>query len=436
MSVELKTAANIKYINIKMKKKLKNNSEIIYIIKDAGELCVKILLFLLCCENLDKIDFEFMKSSVRTQTADDDELIEALEFWKEKNILDYEITSSSSAKGANMDNIINIILNISRDINILRKSESEGYGEFDEEFGICGERYIKNRKLMHEFKPDDIYETEISTDGSGESDEMEAKSETEIEIEEETEIGVEVEAEETEISEDKSVSETQEQHIYFNSQPVSYAEIIESLETKDEFRRLTQEAQNKMQTMFNFSDLSIMYNIYEANKMEVDLILTLADICVEEGKNNIRYLEKIALGMAANGILKLSQYEDKIKEIHKIAEFEDKLKKLFKINNRKFTSKEKSYIKKWAKEFDFPDDVLSEGYKKCMKYTEKLSLDYINKIYISWQEKGFRTLEDINNEFGANSNPEVMNNIPVNRKNAGVNVDQFFEKAVRKGVKF
>ena len=398
MSVELITAANIKYINIKMKKKLKNNSDIIYIIKDACETYVKILLFLLCCENPEKIDFEFMKNSVKPETADDGEILNAVDFWKEKNILDYEITPASNAKGANMDNIMNIILNINRDMNIINGNGNEEgeSGEYAEGLGIYRQKHAKSVK-QPEISPEPV-----------------------------------VSAVPVPVLVPVIKPEEPPKPVSAEASPVSIDELCEALETKEEFQKLIHETQIKMKTTFNTADLEIIYNLCETNNIEAGLILKFAETCAEEEKNNIRYLEKVALGSAATGIVTLKQYEEKIRETYKLIEFEDKIKKLFNAGDKKFSSKEKSYIKKWAKEFDFSDDVLTEGYKRCIKYSEKLSIDYINKIYLNWHEKGFRTLDDINAEFGANA--ESLN-INANKKNLGFDVDRFFEKAIKKSMK-
>ena len=420
MSVEIKPAANIKYINIKMKKKLKNNSEIIYIIKDAGELCVKILLFLLCCENLEKIDFEFMKNNVKPESADDDEILNAVEFWKNKNILDYEITSLPNVKGPNMDNIMNIILNISRDINIINGGKSVETEEFDEGLGIYNKKY--NAEKLKKY-----IEIEIET----ETEETPEPAELESEPEEVT-----FEFEEPEKPETREIIPPQDnQAPRQTGQSVSIAKLIDVYETKDEFRRLVYEAQVKMQTTFNMSELVIMYNLYEINRMEAGVILKLVEICVEEDKNNIRYLEKYALAMAANGILTMAEYENKIKERQKIIEFEEKIRRLFDAGDKKFTPKEKSFIKRWVKEFNFTDDVLLEGYKRVMKYKGKLLLDYINTIYTDWHQKGFKTLEDVKNEFGTNNGGFTYGGNSGSRKNTGMNMDDILEKAVKKGVK-
>ncbi|MCL2813368.1 MAG: DnaD domain protein [Oscillospiraceae bacterium] len=365
MSAELQTAADIKYIDIRMKKKPKNNSAIIYIIKDAGELFVKVLLFLLCCENPEKIDFEFMKHSVKSKNAENGEILEALDFWKDRDILSYEITSETNTKGLNIENVINIMLNVRRDINILNGKEEPEEIEYQQGLGIYEEKI-----------------TEVKT-------------------------------------EDKPAAK---------AEPVSVDQVCESLETNEEFKRLIHEIQNQMKLILNTAEYVIMYNLHETNGMEVNLILELSRICAEEGKNNIRYLEKVALGMLSEGILKLSQYEGKIEEMQKIKEFEEKIKIIFEAETKKLTSKERNYIKKWAKEYNFTDDMLSEGYKQCLKYTERLSFEYINTIYSNWHEKGFATLDDIKNEFASNGGNSKKND---SKKNAGYNVEQFFEKLVK-----
>ena len=394
MSVELKSAVDIKYINIKMKKKPKNNSEIIDYIKDADELCVKIMLFLLCSENLDKIEFDFMKNSVRyenTAALSDDDFIEAMDFWKMRDILDYEITSAPNVKGAHMGNIINIILNISRDINIVNEEETaEDTGEFNPGLGIFDGHIILSKKAPPKAP----------------------LPENPVEF-------IKAPAEREKPAVKKSKSE------------VSIDELSESLEANDSFGKLIHEMQIKMKTIFNINDLTIIYNLYNNERMDAELITKLVEIQVEDNKNNISYIESVALGFVKDGILTLGQYEEKTRQIREIIEFENKITVLFKIEDKKLKQKEKNHIKSWM-EFDFPEDMLLEGYNRCWQQIEKLSLDYINTIYINWHQKGFRTLSDAQNEFAPL--PEGAANS--GKRKSEVDIDQFLEKSIKKTLKF
>ena len=188
-----------------------------------------------------------------------------------------------------------------------------------------------------------------------------------------------------------------------------------------------------MQIMFNPTDIEILYNLYEINKIEVDLILKIAELCAEEKKYNIRYLEKFALGLASNGILTFKEYEASFNESKKLRQFEDKIRNMFNLGSQKFTPKEKNLMKIWALEYNFPDEVLLEGYNRCLGSgkCEKASIYYINAIYIKWHEKGFKTLDDIKNEFGQAGGFGTDG-----KKTSSFDVEQFFEKAVKKSMKY
>lgn len=206
--------------------------------------------------------------------------------------------------------------------------------------------------------------------------------------------------------------------------------LSETLETKDDFRRLIHEVQQKFQGIFNPTDISIMYNLYEINKVDVDLLLKLTDACVLEGKPNVKYLERVAIGISSNGILTVEDYEKNYNELLKIKELEEKIIKIFKIKERKFTFQEKTYIKKWALEFNFSDDIFEESYNICMeRLFGELKFGYINGILSNWHSKGFSMLEDIKTEFNKTKGFRATE-----AKTSSFNIDLFFERAVQKSM--
>ena len=140
---EIKTETNIKYLNVKLKKGFKNDADIIDIIKGADELCVRILLFfqLFKTKDLEKIEFDFFKDSIKAVQMSDSEILDALNFWKNHKVLDYEceFLTGQVSKGANMDNIISLINNIKKDINIMNMP-GDNYEDDDAEelYGFDG----------------------------------------------------------------------------------------------------------------------------------------------------------------------------------------------------------------------------------------------------------------------------------------------------------
>lgn len=205
---------------------------------------------------------------------------------------------------------------------------------------------------------------------------------------------------------------------------VSIVDISEKLESDSEFRRLVHESQIIFKMMFNPEELKILYSLVFDLKLEIELLFKLFEVLALENKRNLRYFEKVAIGLAENGIKTFSAYEVHYNEIKIVKEYEEKIKELFKTGDYKLKSNEKGFIKKWALEYKFCDEMIIEALEICQKKIQKIAFAYIHKILTAWYEKGFKSLTDIKNEFNA---------VPAATETAAgssFNISQFFEKAV------
>ena len=105
---------------------------------------------------------------------------------------------------------------------------------------------------------------------------------------------------------------------------------------------------------------------------------------------------------------------------------------MFGLGERKLTSKERQYIKTWALEYNFSDEMILEGFKLAVErnIADKGMVGYVNSIYLSWHEKGFKEVKDVKSEF---QNNYKNNNYKTSAKpqSSGFNSDQFFEKLVK-----
>jgi len=348
-SIGEKDKNKCKILSVKINTEVKNNPKIIIqYIKDVDEIYIKVLFFLYCYDNLDEIDVKYLSKSVKDK-IDIEKIIEILDFWHGKEIIEYRF---------------------------------ESIGDVDE-----GDKADKFGGLI------DTNSTDLS--------------------------GV------TGIFDESDADKLKAQNVIHSVDKMS-----ETIETKDDFRRLIHDTQLKFKFIFNPTDISILYNLCEVHNIDIDLLLKLADVCVVESKDNLKYFEKIAIGLSSNGIFTVRDYEKTYNEIFKIKEFEKKILRLFKLKQeRKFTSGEKTFMKKWALEFNFSDKMIEEGYNICMKALNDLNFRYVNGIFSNWHAKGFKTFEDVKNEFSKNKGfgtPEG--------KTSSFNIDLFFEKAVQKAI--
>lgn len=122
-----------------------------------------------------------------------------------------------------------------------------------------------------------------------------------------------------------------------------------------------------------------------------DLIDYLIQYCVDRGKKSLRYIEKVAINWAQEGITTPGQAADFVHKYDKTVY--DIMKALGKSGMP--TQAEIKYILRWTKEFDFESDVISAACEKTVLATDKHRFEYADSILNSWFKAGVHHLGDI-----------------------------------------
>ncbi len=122
-----------------------------------------------------------------------------------------------------------------------------------------------------------------------------------------------------------------------------------------------------------------------------DLIDYLVQYCVDRGKKDFRYIEKVAISWAQAGIStpkEAAAYAVKYdKNVYTV------MNALGRTNAP--TQKEASYIQKWFREYGFAQDMVLEACERCVLATDKHRFEYTDGILQSWKENGVHTMQDI-----------------------------------------
>lgn len=139
------------------------------------------------------------------------------------------------------------------------------------------------------------------------------------------------------------------------------------------------------------SEASVLVSLYDWAGLPVDIILMIVGYCASINKNNIRFLEKLALDWIDKGIDSHEAVAANIKELTLKNTNESAVKSAFGIFNRSLTTKEKNFINSWFCEMHFDIEMVKLAYEKTIDSTGNMSFPYINKILGSWNEKGIRT---------------------------------------------
>ncbi|MDE6846311.1 MAG: DnaD domain protein [Lachnospiraceae bacterium] len=122
-----------------------------------------------------------------------------------------------------------------------------------------------------------------------------------------------------------------------------------------------------------------------------DLIDYLVQYCVDRGKKDLRYIEKVAISWAQQGITTP-------KQAARLAGKYDKsvyavMKALGK--NDAPTQTEASYITRWMKEYGFTTDIIFAACERTVLATDKHRFEYADSILSSWHKAGVHHKNDI-----------------------------------------
>jgi len=169
-------------------------------------------------------------------------------------------------------------------------------------------------------------------------------------------------------------------------------EKLNELSSNDEFSMLLYVAQTYLGKQLTSRETNSLVYFYDTLHFPTDLIEYLITYCVSKGKTNFRYIEKIALSWADEGINTVEAAKEEVSN-HSEAVF--KIMKAFGLSNREPGKQEKDIIAKWTDTFCFDTDMIIEACNRTMKATHQPSFEYADSILTRWYSSNIRTQEDV-----------------------------------------
>ncbi|MCL2052438.1 MAG: DnaD domain protein [Lachnospiraceae bacterium] len=139
------------------------------------------------------------------------------------------------------------------------------------------------------------------------------------------------------------------------------------------------------------SDIKSILFYMDILNFSSDLIDYLIQYCVERGKKDFRYIEKVAISWAEEGITTPKQAARAARKYDKIVY--DVMKALGKQANP--TKAEADYIIRWVREFGFGPDIIYEACERTVLAVDNHRFEYCNKILSNWKNQDVRTKADI-----------------------------------------
>ena len=131
---------------------------------------------------------------------------------------------------------------------------------------------------------------------------------------------------------------------------------------------------------------------YDGLGLSADLIEYLLEYCVSHNHKSIRYIEKVAIAWAEEGITTVEQAKRSNSRYNK--EYFTILKALG-ITNRNPVETEITLMDTWLKTYCFSMEIIQEACNRTVLQTGQASFQYTDKILEGWKQKEVRTMDDI-----------------------------------------
>lgn len=150
-------------------------------------------------------------------------------------------------------------------------------------------------------------------------------------------------------------------------------------------------AEQYLKKTLSANDIRSILFLTDTLNFSNDLIDYLLQYCVQRGKKDFRYIEKVAINWAEEGISTpqeagsyVSRYDRNVYTV---------MNALGKNNTP--TSTEVDFIKRWYHEWGFTLDVILEACERTVLATDKHRFEYADKILSSWKKDGVHHKKDI-----------------------------------------
>lgn len=187
-----------------------------------------------------------------------------------------------------------------------------------------------------------------------------------------------------------AASEPAEEKVSFEK-PAYSADELRAFKNNEETAQIIFVAEQYLGKPLSASEIKTILFFSDKLGFSADLIDYLIQYCVDRGKKDFRYIEKVAVSWAEEGITTPKQAASASRKYDKAVY--DIMKALGK--SAAPTSAEADYATKWIREYGFTSDIILEACSRTVLATDKHRFEYADGILKNWHAKNVRHKADI-----------------------------------------
>lgn len=179
-------------------------------------------------------------------------------------------------------------------------------------------------------------------------------------------------------------------------------DIVRRSREDEVFRMILDEARRVMGRNLSSVDMKLLFGVYDYLGLPSDVMMLMINYCGRlfeekyrgQRRPTAKFIQKEADLWARQEIMTMEQAEAYMSRRDERRSRISQVKELLGIRGRELSVTERGYIDSWL-ELGFEDESLAEAYDRTVTNTGALKWGYMNKILLSWHEKGLHRLADI-----------------------------------------
>jgi len=194
-------------------------------------------------------------------------------------------------------------------------------------------------------------------------------------------------------------------------------EVVDIIDNNEEVRQLILHAECIFGKTLSRGETATLLSFYDWLRLPFEVILMLLEHCAALSKTSMRYVEKVALSWADEGIDTIEKAKEYLVSSEKRSKINRKYKRLFSIVNRDLSDAEYAHIIQWTENMELSQQMIKAAYEKTVLATGGVSFPYMNGILQSWYKKGFTKIEDIEEEKCGREKPSTKREKKISETN-------------------
>ncbi|WP_416200954.1 MAG: DnaD domain protein [Thermocaproicibacter melissae] len=167
--------------------------------------------------------------------------------------------------------------------------------------------------------------------------------------------------------------------------------VAKRMEESEEIACLMQTAQEILGRLISSGESATLLMIHDDFGLPSDVIIMLMQYAVSIGKGNMRYIEKVAMNWADEGITTHEKAEERLRLLSEEQKAWRIVEQAIGIPHRAPSKREEEFAPIWVNQWKFSPEMIREAYDRTIDGAGKYQTAYMNSILERWYKAGIKT---------------------------------------------